>query len=183
MAWERTGVPKRYLDVEPDYEAIKGLEDGIGLYLYGTRGVGKTYAACAALKGYVSRHTNDSGWCSARFISANRWLDSIQETFGRWNASAEDAFQKAAGTGLLVIDDFGKLNSKVNDWALGKLFSLVNERYSDMRPTIFTSKYSLSQLAEKFDAVDRETSGDMISRIREMCRGVEMTGVDRRLAV
>jgi DNA replication protein DnaC/primosomal protein DnaI len=175
-------VPKRYLEVEPDYSHIDDLENGLGTYLYGTRGVGKTYSACAMLKAYVARHTNDSGWCSARFVSANAWLDSIQETFGRWNSSAEEAFQRAAGTGLLVIDDFGKLNSKANDWALSRLFRLVDERYSDMRPTIFTSKYSLSQLAERFSAVDPETSGDLISRIRETCRGVPMTGADRRLA-
>lgn len=180
-AWERTGVPRRYLNVMPNFASAEKLADGRGLYIYGQRGVGKTYNACAILKGYVAKHTSDSGWCSARFISANRWLDSIQESYGKWGASAENAFQVAAGTGLLVIDDFGK-TSRVSEWSLSRLFRLIDERYGDMKPTIITSKYSLSQLAERFDAVDPETSGDLISRIREMCERFEMTGVDRRLA-
>lgn len=181
MAWERTGVPKRYWDVEPDYESLEKLEDGNGLYIYGTRGVGKTHSACAILKAYVSRNTSKSGWCAARFVTAIGWLDKIQETYGIRGASAEDAFQRAAGTGLLVIDDFGKLNSRASDWSLGRLFRLVDERNTAKLPTIFTSKYSLSRLAEMFDAVNPETSGDMISRIRETCERVEMTGADRRL--
>lgn len=180
-AWERTGVPKRYLDVLPDYASAAKLVDGYGVYLYGPRGVGKTHKACEILKAHVAKNTSDSGWCSARFVSANKWLDSIQECYGRWNSSAEEQFQRAAGTGLLVIDDFGKV-SRTSEWALGKLFRLVDERYNAMKPTIFTSKYSLSQLAEKFDAVDPETSGDLISRICEMSERIQMTGVDRRIA-
>lgn len=181
-AWERTGVPRRYLDVPTDYEGLGRLEGGRGLYIYGTRGVGKTYSAASILKAYVARNTSDAGWCSARFTTTIRWLDEIQETFGRWNASAEDAFRRAAGSKLLVIDDFGKLNSRASEWGLSRLFRLVDERNSAMLPTIFTSKYSLSALARRFDAVDPETSGDMISRIRETCDRVEMTGEDRRLA-
>lgn len=181
-AWEKTGVPRRYLDVEPDYESLEKLEDGHGLYIYGTRGVGKTHSACSILKAYVSRNTSSSGWCAARFMTAIGWLDRIQETYGVRGASAEDTFQRAAGTGLLVIDDFGKLNARASDWSLGRLFRLVDERNSAKLPTIFTSKYSLSRLAEMFDAVNPETSGDMISRIRETCERIEMTGADRRLA-
>lgn len=181
-AWERTGVPRRYWDVMPDFAGLKRLEDGHGLYIYGDRGVGKTHSAAAILKAYVARNTSESGWCSARFTTAIRWLDEIQETFGRWNSSAEDVFQRAAGTGLLVVDDFGKLNSRASEWSLGRLFRLVDERNTAKLPTIFTSKYALSALASRFDAVDPETSGDMISRIRETCERIHMTGADRRIA-
>lgn len=180
-AWERTGVPRRYWDVNPDFDSLSKLEDGGGLYIYGTRGVGKTYSACSILKAYVARNTSESGWCSAKFTTAIRWLDEIQETYGRFNSSAEDVFQRAAGTGLLIVDDFGKLNSRASEWSLGRLFRLVDERNTAKLPTIFTSKYALSALASMFDAVNPETSGDMISRIRETCERIQMTGTDRRI--
>ena len=180
MAWEHTGVPKRYLNVKPDFASLDKLTDGHGLYIFGVRGVGKTHHACEILKAYVAKNTSSAGWCSSRFISASKWLDGISECYGKWNASAEDAFQTAANTGLLVFDDFGKV-SRVSEWSLSKLFRLVDERYCEMKPTVFTSKYSLSQLAERFDAIDPESSGDMISRIRETCERIEMSGSDLRL--
>jgi len=182
MAWENTGVPRRYWDVRPDYDGLERVRDGHGLYIYGSRGVGKTHSAAAILKAYVSRNTSEAGWCQARFISANRWLDEIHDAFGRRNVSAEDVFMRAAGTKLLVLDDFGKINSRASEWSVGRLFRLVDERNSAMLPTIFTSKYSLSALADRFSAVDPETAGDMISRIRETCERIEMSGEDRRLA-
>lgn len=179
-AWERTGVPKRYLDVKPDFKTLMEMEDGKGLYIYGTRGTGKTHAACAILKAYVSRHTSEAGWCSARFISTAAWLDSIQDTYGRFSSS-EDAFQRAAGVKFLVLDDIGKVTSRVSDWSAGKLFRLVDERNGGKRLTVFTSRYQLADLASRMSTYeDRETAGDMVSRIAEMSTPVVMNGPDLR---
>lgn len=181
-AWERTGVPKRYLDVAPDFARMEALTDGRGLYIFGDRGNGKTKAACSVLKAYVARHTSESGWCSARFMSASRWLDSIQDTYGRWSASAEDAFQRAAGVNFLVLDDIGKVGSRVSEWSVGKLFRLVDERYNDKKTTVFTSRYKLSGLAQRLAVEgDDETPGDMVSRIRETCEAIPMMGRDYRI--
>lgn len=183
-AWERTGVPKAYLDVEADKAglALLDLAEGNGLYLHGERGTGKTQAACALLKAYVARNTSDAGWCSARFFSAPRWLDSIQEAYGKWGASAEDAFYRAAGVDFLVFDDIGKLNSNATAWAVGKLFELVDERYCEKRPTVFTSKFDIPSLAMALSVNGSvDVSGDIVSRIRQRCEPVLFEGPDRRL--
>lgn len=181
-AWEKTGVPKRYLDVTPDFESLGMLEGGRGIYMHGNRGNGKTHHACEVLKAYVSRNTGRSGWCNARFVSAPRWLDAIRDTYGsRWSSS-EDAFQTAAGVDLLVLDDFGKVDSGVPTWAVSKLFNLVSERYNDMRPTVFTSRYSLRELVNRLADGDDCSAGDMASRIAETCSMLRFDGEDRRLA-
>lgn len=184
-AWERTGVPAEYLDVAPDSARLESLDldEGQGLYLHGTRGTGKTMVACAVLKAYVARNTDAGGWCSARFVSAPRWLSRMQDMMGRWGDSAEDEFQRAAGTGLLVFDDIGKISSRVSDWAVGKMFELVDARCSGRRPTIYTSKYDLGGLAERLELEDGdgETSGDIVSRIYRRSVRERFDGPDMRL--
>lgn len=183
-AWEGTGVPAEYRDVTPDFERLDriDLEGGGGLYLHGRRGTGKTHDACRVLKAYVARNASEDGWCSARFVPVLDWLDRMQDAYHKWSWSAEDEYQRAAGTGLLVLDDIGKTNSRVSDWTIGKLFRLVDDRYRSRRPTIFTSKYGLGELAERL-AVDGDAdkSGDMVSRIRQRCERVGYDGPDRRL--
>lgn len=182
-AWEATEVPKRYRDVEPDKELLGVIESGRGLYLCGPKGTGKTTAACAALKAYVAKHTDRStGWCSARFIQTSEWLDSIQETYGNYRLSSEDAFWRAAGVGLLVLDDIGKVNSRITDWTVGKLFRLVDERYGEGKPTVFTSQYDLSDLSRRLTVNgDADTADAIVSRIFETCDQRLYDGPDRRL--
>ena len=182
-AWAATGVPERYKDVNPDYDALERIEStGKGLYICGPRGTGKTNEACAVLKAYVSRHTRDDGWCSARFVSVAEWLDKIQDTYGN-RASAEDVFAKASGPRFLVLDDMGKVNSRITDWTVGKLFRLVDERYNAKKLTVITSQYRLSGLSERLTAGnDRDTPDAIVSRLFEMCAQERMDGADRRIA-
>jgi hypothetical protein len=61
---------------------------------------------------------------------------------------------------LLVIDDVG--TEKQTDFILQTIYDIVNFRYENMLQTIFTSNYSLQEIAEKYH--DR-----IASRITEMC--------------
>lgn len=184
-AWTSTGVPREYLGVSPDREALSSidLDAGNGLYLHGHRGTGKTTKACEILKAYVAGHTSERGWCSARFVSAPAWLDRMRDAYDRRGASAEEEFERASRTGFLVLDDLGKFTSRVTDWAVGKIFRLVDERWSERRPTVFTSKYSVSALSDRLmECGDTDTVGDIASRISGMCRSVRFDGPDRRLS-
>lgn len=180
-AWERTGVPAHYLGVEPDATHLATLEAGRGLYLWGPRGAGKTHAACRLLKAWVARHTSAEGWCSARFLTTVGWLDGISATYGT-RASAEEAYQRAAGARVLVLDDLGKLTASSSAHAVGKIFRLVDDRCTAHRPTVFTSQYDLARLAERLTAgADTETPDAIVSRVFESCEQVRLDGPDRRL--
>jgi DNA replication protein DnaC len=173
-AWAATGVPKRYRDVQPDREGLDGM--GTGLYLTGPKGTGKTTAACAILKAYVMRNTRD-GWCSARFVSAPDWLASMR---GRWGREEDEAYGRAANCKMLVLDDLGKGNP--SGWASERLFRLIDHRYNEELPTIFTSQYDLGEIDGKLTANDDyETTDAVVSRIAETCRGVKFDGPDLRV--
>lgn len=77
---------------------------------------------------------------------------------------------------LLVLDDLGAEMS--TDWAYLTLYLIVDNRYNDMLPTIFTSNLDPWKLAEKRFADER-----LLSRILEMCKegGIrEIGGTDYR---
>lgn len=174
-AWHDTGVPKRFYEVQPDRDGLAELEFSGGLYLTGPKGTGKTTAACRILKAYV-RENQSNGWVSARFLSVPDWLGSMR---GVWGDQEEEAFQRASRCRLLVLDDIGK--GKPTEWAIERLFRLVDDRYNGARPTIFTSQYDLGELGERCTVNgDAETADAMVSRIYESCKGVVFDGEDLR---
>ena len=161
-AWHGTGVPKRFYGVQPDRD--------------GPKGTGKTTSACRILKAYVREHQSN-GWVSARFLSVPDWLASMR---GQWGDQEEEAFQRASRCSLLVLDDIGK--GKPTEWAIERLFRLVDDRYNGARPTIFTSQYDLGELGERCTVNgDAETADAMVSRIFETCKGVTFDGPDLRI--
>lgn len=174
-AWASTGVPTRYMGVAQDKEGAQRILEGHGLYFYGPRGTGKTQSACSVLKAYVAVHTDSEGRCGAAFVSVPDWLASMR---GAWGEDEERAYNRAASRSLLVLDDLGK--GKPTQWALERLFRLVDDRYNKLRPTVYTSQYGLGELAQRLGWEDRETAEAIVSRIHETCTGVRMDGPDLR---
>lgn len=73
---------------------------------------------------------------------------------------------------FMMLDDIGA--EKATEWVEEFIYLVVNKRYENNHPMIFTSNLPLSQLAEKIG--DRT-----VSRIKEMCHVVKIEGEDRRL--
>ena len=81
---------------------------------------------------------------------------------------------------LLILDDVGK--ERVTEWRLEKLFEILNNRYENNLPIVFTSNYSLEVLPQKLSISKNNTdvAESIVSRIYEMCRGIPMNGLDYR---
>lgn len=73
---------------------------------------------------------------------------------------------------LIVLDDIGA--EKASEFVEEFFYLLINTRYENVHPMIFTSNLPLSALAERIG--DR-----IVSRIKEMCEIVKIDGNDRRL--
>lgn len=104
-------------------------DKGIGLYIYsGTKGSGKTMLACCLLNEITKRYAG-----SVKFVNI---LDFLEMTKKGFDGKDEDvaAIYKA---GLLVLDDIGVQMSK--EWIDTVLYRLVNGRYINRLPTIYTS--------------------------------------------
>ncbi|MFD1274905.1 hypothetical protein ACFQ51_35035 [Streptomyces kaempferi] len=84
---------------------------------------------------------------------------------------SESEFRRYAHAPLLLVDDLGA--AKSSEWTEEINFRLVNHRYENQLPTIFTSNVLPKELADRV--------GDRVSsRLIEMCDRVVIQGTDRR---
>lgn len=174
------GVPKRYIDADPRPDLLGGA------YLYGKTGRGKTYAACGALRSFVEGHIIEVEGehiyhgPRCKFVNVPDWFAQIRATYDRsYYGSEREVFDRYANAALLVLDDLGK--GAKTEWAVERLYLLLDHRCNEMLPTIITSNYGLARVASMLTS-DEDTLQAIASRALAVCggNGIEVTGVDRR---
>lgn len=139
-----------------------------GLYIHGAVGTGKTHIAYAIQDWFNHQEI----WC--RFENTTELIFDIKADIGKeYLARSNKAESLSDFKGVLLLDDIGA--ERITEYVAEVFYLIINKRYNDMLPTIFTSNLSLGQLAEKVG--DRTAS-----RIIEMCDVVEIKGEDRRIA-
>ena len=80
---------------------------------------------------------------------------------------------------ILIIDDLGK--ERPSEWTLEKLFTIINNRYENNLPVIITTNYNREKLRERLACnKNYEIADSIISRLYEMCKGINITGKDKR---
>lgn len=145
-----------------------------GLLFYGRNGVGKTHLAVGMLKAVI-RAKGARGY----FFETRELLRLVRDTYNRSVAETEmDVLAPVLHADLLVLDDLGAERS--SEWVQETLGLVVNTRYNERRPTIFTSN-----LVDSADNTDPRTfifqlGARTRSRLMEMCDWVEIQGVDVR---
>lgn len=118
---------------------------GIGLYIYsGTKGSGKTMLACCLVNEITHRYKG-----SVKFVNIIDFLEMTKKGFSG-DAEAVNTIHRA---GLLVVDDIGVQMSK--EWIDTVLYGLVNDRYVNRLPTIYTSNVSVNRLKMDDRITDR----------------------------
>ena len=152
---------KKYCD-----NAREVYENGYGIYLYGDRGTGKTHLAACIVNDLLEQ--------LVPVVFTN--LTEIGKI--AFNPSTE--FDRICKVDFLVIDDIGaqRVRNKDGDlWLQEKVYELINTRYNEMLPTIFTSNYSIGELVTECGISSRT-----VDRIAEMSSAVfKLTGASRRI--
>jgi len=153
------------------------LSQGIGLYVYGDNSSGKSHLLACLCNSLVAQ-----GY-SCIYTSVPCMLAEIQRSY-----SDDAALGQAKLVTLLenksfvFIDDLGKEflgrenNSGSAKFAEKVLLEVLNARYNNGKPTIFSSNYSIPELARTF-LLDKA----IIERINEMStRVIQLEGDDFR---
>ncbi len=171
-----TAENKKSFEVATDY--IKNFREyftqGKGLYLEGPCGTGKTHLAVAIALAIIN--TGVPVICKTSIDI----LGDIKRCYERNSEVTEEEVLEAYKTvDLLIIDDLGK--EQVTEWSVPVLYSILNERYEALLPTIITTNYNTTALAEKLSAKgDAETATAIISRFVESSKRVTMSWADYR---
>jgi DNA replication protein DnaC len=146
----------------------------VGLLFLGTCGVGKTHLSVALLK-QVVLGMGDSGL----FYD---FRDLLREIQGSWNsvsqASEMEVLRPVLEAKVLVLDELGA--NKPTEWVRDTIAHIINCRYNDKKLTIFTSNYLDSPSKPGEESLTDRIGVRLRSRLFEMCREVEIRGVDFR---
>ena len=150
------------------------LINGFGIYLYGDTGTGKSrLTACMA--NYLIRKRKH-----VLFTSFSQIAERIKQTFGNNTESEAEIIARLSTIDFLFIDDLGSERVQGHDgdlWMQEKIYEILNKRYNNKKPTIFTSNYSLSQLI-----TERGLANRTVDRIAEMSSAIiEIKGKSYRL--
>ena len=146
-----------------------------GLFLNGPPGVGKTHIAVAVLKRVVSTRG-----ARGLFYDTRELLRVIRSTFNPVTKTAEmDILRPVMEADLLVLDDLGA--EKTSEWVEETMNLVVNTRYNERRPTIFTSNYEdVPDEAGDPQSLRARVGFRIHSRLQEMCEILEYDGADYR---
>lgn len=155
------------------FEWLDGYDRGEwpNLLLYGGVGTGKTGLAWG-----IIRRLCEFG-VAARMVNFRDVLAEAREAFGQ-NQSAAFGWRSAP---VLCLDDLGA--ERPTDWARDELATVVERRYTAQLPTIVTSNYKPSELAERLGHDDLVIGQRLVSRLTQDAVKVLFDGGDRRLGI
>ena len=154
---ERANIPKEYWyfsleDFKGDQRALKEVQEyvtyidnyikkGIGLFLWGSHGTGKTFLAAYVLKEAIKK-----GFKNVRFTCLS---DIVSQFTASWYSDVDqkEFYNKMLDTQLLVIDDVGK-EYKAKSNLAESVFDRVL-RYRE-HPTIITSNKALEDIGTAY---------------------------------
>ena len=104
-------------------------KDGLGLYIYGATGTGKSYVSCyvleqAILKGYTAFFCTVEQYKRALFDKDNDYIYNVNES------------------DFTLIDDYGREFSDTKGFIDSQVDEMLRYRYDRNKPTLITSNIS-----------------------------------------
>jgi DNA replication protein DnaC len=147
----------------------------VGLLYIGRCGVGKTHLAVSVLLSLIRTHA-----ISGLFYDFRDLLKEIQESYNPNTHTSElKILSPVYQAEVLVLDELGA--NKPTEWVQETMTHIINTRYNDRRLTVFTSNYYDTAGGVGYEETLTDRVGVRLrSRLREMCRLIQIEGADYR---
>ena len=166
---------KYVLDVVNDYiNKNKDTMKSDSLIIMGKSDVGKTHLAAAIANKLIE---NDKIVLMERLTNL---LDRIRETYENNTKSENELIEIYSNADMLIIDDLG--TEKISNWALEKLYTIIQNRYENGLPIIITTRFNKHGLIERFSySKDPDLVDAIISKLYQMCFGIKLKSMKKEL--
>lgn len=150
---------------------------GIGLYVEGTNGTGKTHLVAAIALKLLNRGV------PVIFRTSIDLLADVKKAYIHNSQISEYRIMEIyKNVELLIIDDLGKEQS--TEWSMSVLYAILNDRYERMKPTIITTNDNEEMLTNKLAPQGDSTNIEaIISRLHETNLVITMAWGDYRNSV
>lgn len=142
----------------------KMFAENQGILFYGDVGTGKSYTAAAIANELINRQQS---------VIMTSFIKLLQD-MGNFETSDGQYISRLNSAKLLIIDDLGAERS--TDFALEKVYNIIDSRYRSGKPIILTTNLELAQMKECEDI----RYNRIYDRIFEMCYPVKMNGLSWR---
>lgn len=140
-------------------------DTSLGFYIYGNVGVGKSLIAKKVMKILLL-----NGY-SAYITNIIQLMKDIKNDISNFK---DDTLRRCQDVDLLVIDDIG--TEKPTEYDKEQMFLIINSRYDNKKPIIFTSNCKLDDIVQKYDMFGR-----IYSRIVGSTQFLEIVDNDNRV--
>lgn len=141
-----SGIPKKFKNARlSDFDnilpVIRFVRNPEGfLFIYGGCGVGKTHLTAA-----VKYHFNTCEIGCTLIFTSDLFI-KLRNSFSKGNESESDIITSAAGKNLVIFDDVAA--QKLSDYAIEAWYNIIDRRYREELPTIFTSNLNLEEISK-----------------------------------
>ena len=142
-----------------------------GLIITGESGTGKTHLTASIANKLIE---NDKIVLMGRLTML---LDMIKETFGDNTKSENELIELYSNVDMIIIDDLG--TEKISQWALEKLYTIIENRNENKLPIIVTTRFNKDSLLDRFyQSEDEELAEAVIEKLYQFCYGIELKKYD-----
>jgi len=142
----------QYVAVEGEPGHESPLYDHHFITFIGEPGRGKTHLALGIGWQWIGRGT-------VKYWQVSELLDAMRAEYDNppkndYGVTLPGEFDKCKGASLLILDDLGV--EKSTEWAVDKLDTLINHRWLELKPTVFTTNLAPEQLQPRIRSRIRE---------------------------
>lgn len=144
-----------------------------GLIITGESGLGKTHLAAAIANKLIE---NDKIVLMGRLTTL---LDMIKETFRDNTKSENELIELYSNVDMIIIDDLG--TEKISQWALEKLYTIIQNRNENRLPIIITTRFDKQGLIERLSqSQDEQLVDAIISKLYQICYGITLKNIKEK---
>ncbi len=145
---------------------IKNIAQGIGLFLIGSIGTGKTHLLAAIIDHVARLYKRDLEPGDLIYIKLSNLISEIGKSFS--GSFTEEVISKYKEVPILFLDDLDFRNLK--GYFSKTIGEIIEFRYENKLPTIMSSNENCSQFGKRLQGI-----------ITAMCKIVELEDGDHRL--